>query len=96
MISVVHSEALIPRESDLHNIEKLSDSLDDLARKVRRALKTSMYDAETAAEITVQYGGSMNAANAAELMAKTDIDGGLVGGASMDADTFTIVVKGAL
>ena len=46
MISVVHSEALIPRESDLHNIEKLSDSLDDLARKVRRALKTSMYDAE--------------------------------------------------
>jgi triosephosphate isomerase len=38
----------------------------------------------------------MNAANAAELMAKTDIDGGLVGGASMDADTFTIVVKGAL
>ena len=61
-----------------------------------RNLLTSMYDAETAAEITVQYGGSMNAANAAELMAKTDIDGGLVGGASMDADTFTIVVKGAL
>ena len=61
-----------------------------------RNLLTSMYDAEIAQEITVQYGGSMNAANAAELMAKTDIDGGLVGGASMDADTFTIVVKGAL
>ena len=55
-----------------------------------------MYDAETAAEITVQYGGSMNAANAAELMAKEDIDGGLVGGASLDADTFAVVVKGAL
>jgi triosephosphate isomerase len=43
-----------------------------------RNLLTSMYDAETAAEITIQYGGSMNAANAAELMAKADIDGGLV------------------
>jgi triosephosphate isomerase len=61
-----------------------------------RKLLTKLYDAETAAEITIQYGGSMNDANAKELMAKPNIDGGLVGGASLVADKFAVVVKGAL
>ena len=55
-----------------------------------------IYDQATAAAIRIQYGGSVTADSAAELFAQADIDGGLVGGASMDADTFTIVVKGAL
>ena len=44
-----------------------------------------------AAEIRIQYGGSVNAGNAAELFAQADIDGGLVGGASLKADFGKIV-----
>ncbi len=45
-----------------------------------------LYDDATAEEIRIQYGGSVNAKNAAELFAQPDIDGGLVGGASLKAD----------
>ncbi len=61
-----------------------------------RNLLTNMYNAETAEAITVQYGGSMNPGNAQELMAKADIDGGLVGGASLEAESFAKVVKAGL
>jgi len=61
-----------------------------------RNLLTNMYNAETAEEITVQYGGSMKPDNAKELMSKKDIDGGLVGGASLEAKMFAEVVKGGL
>ena len=50
-----------------------------------------MYDAATAEAVRIQYGGSVNAANAAELFAQPDIDGGLVGGASLKADFGKIV-----
>ncbi len=50
-----------------------------------------MYDAATAEEVRIQYGGSVNAGNAAELFAQPDIDGGLVGGASLKADFGKIV-----
>ena len=50
-----------------------------------------MYDASTADAVRIQYGGSVNAANAAELFAQPDIDGGLVGGASLKADFGKIV-----
>jgi triosephosphate isomerase (TIM) len=46
-------------------------------------------------ELRVQYGGSVKAANAEELAAKPDIDGALVGGASLDADEFALIVKGS-
>ena len=48
-------------------------------------------DEATAESIRIQYGGSVNAGNAAELFAKADIDGGLVGGASLKADFGKIV-----
>jgi len=51
-----------------------------------RALIAEIYDQATAEAIRIQYGGSVNAANAAELFAQPDIDGGLVGGASLKAD----------
>jgi len=41
-----------------------------------------------AAKVQILYGGSMNAGNAAELLSMEDIDGGLIGGASLAADTF--------
>ena len=56
-----------------------------------RACIAEVYDDATAAEIRIQYGGSVNAGNAAELFAKPDIDGGLVGGASLKADFGKIV-----
>ncbi|WP_302626274.1 triose-phosphate isomerase [uncultured Eubacterium sp.] len=56
-----------------------------------RACIAEIYDDATAAAIRIQYGGSMNAGNAAELLAKPDIDGGLVGGASLKPDFGQIV-----
>lgn len=59
---------------------------------IRGVLK-SLYGAETAEKIRIQYGGSMNPANAKELMAQPDIDGGLIGGASLKAPDFSAVVN---
>ena len=56
-----------------------------------RACIAEVYDAETAQEIRIQYGGSVNAATAPELFAQADIDGGLVGGASLKPDFGKIV-----
>jgi triosephosphate isomerase (TIM) len=46
-------------------------------------------------ELRIQYGGSVKSSNAEELAAKPDIDGALVGGASLDADEFAMIVKGS-
>ena len=51
------------------------------------------YDKEIAEQISILYGGSVNAKNAAELFACKDIDGGLVGGASLKADEFAVIIK---
>ena len=67
-----------------------SDQAEEVCAAIRNCI-AEIYDDATAAEIRIQYGGSMNASNAAELMAKPDIDGGLVGGASLKADFGTIV-----
>ena len=56
-----------------------------------RQVVSEIYGAEVAEEIRVQYGGSVNAGNAAELFAMPNIDGGLVGGASLKADFAKIV-----
>lgn len=52
-----------------------------------------IYDRETAANITIQYGGSVKPDNAAEIMAMEDIDGALVGGASLEPDKFLGIVE---
>ncbi|QEP42119.1 triose-phosphate isomerase [Ectothiorhodospiraceae bacterium BW-2] len=52
-------------------------------------------DSAVAAKIRILYGGSMNAANAAELLAQNDIDGGLIGGASLKADDFLTIARAA-
>lgn len=53
------------------------------------------HDTDIATNVIIQYGGSVNAANAAELFSQPDIDGALVGGASLKADAFAIIVKAA-
>ncbi len=60
-----------------------------------RTLLTEMYDAVTAEKIVIQYGGSMNAANSKDLLAKPNIDGGLIGGASLIPVDFSVIVKNA-
>ena len=52
-------------------------------------------DATVAEKVRIQYGGSMNAANASELLAMEDIDGGLIGGASLKAEDFLAICKAA-
>jgi len=52
-------------------------------------------DASVAEQVRIQYGGSMNAGNAAELLAMEDIDGGLIGGASLKAEDFLAICKAA-
>jgi triosephosphate isomerase len=61
-----------------------------------RKLLANMYSDELAGGIRIQYGGSVKPDNAAELMAQPDIDGLLVGGASLKADAFLAIIQGAI
>ena len=67
-----------------------TEQAQEVCADIRKCI-AEIYDDATAAEIRIQYGGSVNAGNAAELFAKPDIDGGLVGGASLKADFGKIV-----
>ena len=60
-----------------------------------RAAIAEAYGEEAAEAVTVQYGGSMNAKNAEELVSKVNVDGGLIGGASLKAADFSVIVKAA-
>lgn len=68
----------------------------DQAQEVHRFIRellVDMYSSAVAEAVRIQYGGSVKPNNAAQLMAQPDIDGGLIGGASLDADSFTQIVK---
>lgn len=60
-----------------------------------RSVVANKFDSATADALRIQYGGSMNAKNAAELMAMPNIDGGLIGGASLKAPDFAAIVEAA-
>jgi triosephosphate isomerase len=60
-----------------------------------RSVLAYLYSDATAQATTIQYGGSMNAGNADELLSKYDVDGGLIGGASLKAEDFAKIVKAA-
>ena len=60
-----------------------------------RAAVAEVYGEDAAQALTVQYGGSMNAGNAEELLAKENVDGGLIGGASLKAKDFAAIVAAA-
>ena len=61
-----------------------------------RATIAKLYTQADADAVTIQYGGSMNAKNCAELLAKPNVDGGLIGGASLKADDFNTIVQAAV
>ena len=58
-----------------------------------RDVIAGLYDQDAANGVTIQYGGSMNAGNAAQLLAMSDVDGGLIGGASLKAEVFATIVN---
>lgn len=60
-----------------------------------RKVIAALYDKQAAEAFTIQYGGSMNAKNADELLAQTDVDGGLIGGASLKAADFAEIIRAA-
>lgn len=60
-----------------------------------RAVLAELYGKEAAEATTIQYGGSMNEKNAAELLGKPNVDGGLIGGASLVAAKFSAIVEAA-
>ena len=60
-----------------------------------RATIRHLYGARVARSVTIQYGGSMNPKNAAELLAQPDIDGGLIGGASLKPEQFVEIINAA-
>ncbi len=64
-------------------------------KDVIRSLLKEMFGKERAESMRIQYGGSIKPNNAAELFAMSDIDGGLVGGASLKADSFVEIIKAA-
>ena len=70
-----------------------SDQAQEVCKGIRDLI-AEIYDTDTAEAVRIQYGGSMNAGNAAELLAKPDIDGGLIGGASLKADCGQVVNAG--
>ncbi len=67
-----------------------SDQAEEVCAGIRACI-AEMYDQATADAVRIQYGGSVNAGNASELFSKPNIDGGLVGGASLKADFGDIV-----
>src|SRR5215472_5196015 len=61
-----------------------------------RKLLAAMFDAEVARKTRIQYGGSVKPANAKELMSQPDVDGALVGGASLESRSFADIIKNSI
>ncbi|MCR5085335.1 MAG: triose-phosphate isomerase [Succinivibrionaceae bacterium] len=70
----------------------------EIAQGVHQAIRAYLakFDAEVAASVRILYGGSCNAKTAPELFAQPDIDGGLIGGASLKVPDFTAIIEAAL
>ena len=69
-----------------------ADDAQAVCATIRRTVG-EVFGADAAAGVRVQYGGSVKASNAADLMAQPDIDGALVGGASLDAESFAGIIR---
>ena len=71
-----------------------AEQANEVCALIRDVVK-GLYSEDAAKALTIQYGGSMNAANAAELLAQSDVDGGLIGGASLKPADFATIVAAA-
>ena len=70
------------------------EQAEEVCESIRAAVR-KLYSSKNARAISILYGGSMNDKNAFELLAQPDIDGGLIGGASLKAEDFSIIVAAA-
>lgn len=64
----------------------------DMHAFIRKTI-ADQYSSELAAEVSILYGGSVKPANAKEIFSKTDVDGGLIGGAALDVEQFTAIIN---
>lgn len=71
-----------------------ADQAQEVCALIRKVIG-ELYGSNVAECVTIQYGGSMKASNAFELLSKPDVDGGLIGGASLDAAEFSEIIKAA-
>lgn len=71
-----------------------ADQADEVGRVIRECLRTK-YGARCARSVSILYGGSMNPSNAAELLSMPDVDGGLIGGASLDVGQLSAIIDAA-
>ena len=71
-----------------------AEQANEVCAQIRDVI-AGLYNQAAADAVTIQYGGSMNAGNAAELLAMSDVDGGLIGGASLKAEDFATIVAAA-
>ena len=71
-----------------------AEQADEVGRAIRECIR-EIYGARHARSVTILYGGSMNPQNAGELLAMPDVDGGLIGGASLDWEKFVDVMESA-
>jgi triosephosphate isomerase len=72
-----------------------SEQAEEACSLIRERL-AKLYGEKSAEKITIQYGGSMNSANAAQLLSKPNVDGGLIGGASLKPDDFGAIINAAV
>ena len=70
------------------------DDAQDVCKAIRGVIE-GLYGPETARAVSILYGGSMNEKNAADLLAQPDIDGGLIGGASLKPASFSVIINAA-
>ncbi len=69
-----------------------TEQAEEVCKTIRECI-AEVYSADVAEEVIIQYGGSVNAGNSAELFAQANIDGGLVGGASLKAADFSVIAN---
>ena len=71
-----------------------AEQANEVNSSIREVLR-NLYGARAARAVSILYGGSMNTANAAELLAQPDVDGGLIGGASLKTESFEDIIEAA-
>lgn len=71
------------------------EQADEMHREIRKSLE-NLYGATVAGTTRILYGGSMNDKNAAELLSKSNIDGGLIGGAALKSESFLKIIESAI
>ncbi|MEM9227577.1 MAG: triose-phosphate isomerase, partial [Verrucomicrobiota bacterium] len=94
-----HAEQLVVAYEPVWAIGTGKTATPEMAQEVHAAIRkmlTAILGQEAAEKIRLLYGGSMKPANATELLAEKDIDGGLIGGASLEAKSFAKLVEAAL